>query len=201
MTLETLYFITQIIAVVLIFPTLVFLAIQNRQSQVQMERANEIARAEYSGKIMSTNMGLLSQLVEDGELGLAFRQLSVENKRIEDKDTLFRLMTWFFNYTVLWVDTVSADEKGLVDEDVVRMVSGAQAFHLSFPIVWDSIVRALGQRELDTESLDKIMSRMIALRDKAKARKWDAANFFAQQREAQDAAVDAQSEIEGEPDT
>ena len=33
MTLETLYFITQIIAVVLIFPTLVFLAIQSRQSQ------------------------------------------------------------------------------------------------------------------------------------------------------------------------
>ena len=80
MTLETLYFITQIIAVVLIFPTLVFLAIQNRQSQKQMARANEIARAEYSGSIMRTNMELIARMVDDVELGRAFRQLTLENK-------------------------------------------------------------------------------------------------------------------------
>lgn len=184
MTLETLYFVTQIIAVVLIFPTLVFLVIQNRQSQKQMERANEIARAEYSGKIMGANMELLSQLVEDGELGLAFGRLSIENKRIEDKDMLFRLMTWFFNYSILWMDTVSADEKGLVDKQVVRTVCGAQAFHLMFPVVWDTMVRTLRQRELDSDAFDNIMSRMVALRDEAKASKWDAANLLSQQNEA-----------------
>ena len=184
MTLETLYFVTQIIAVVLIFPTLVFLVIQNRQSQKQMERANEIARAEYSGKIMGANMELLSQLVEDGELGLAFGRLSIENKRIEDKDMLFRLMTWFFNYSILWMDTVSADEKGLVDKQVVRTVCGAQAFHLTFPVVWDTMVRTLRQRELDSDAFDNIMSRMVALRDEAKASKWDAANLLSQQNEA-----------------
>ena len=184
MTLETLYFVTQIIAVVLIFPTLVFLVIQNRQSQKQMERANEIARAEYSGKIMGANMELLSQLVEDGELGLAFGRLSIENKRIEDKDMLFRLMTWFFNYSILWMDTVSADEKGLVDKQVVRTVCGAQAFHLTFPVVWDTMVLTLRQRELDSDAFDNIVSRMVALRDEAKASKWDAANLLSQQNEA-----------------
>ena len=184
MTLETLYFVTQIIAVVLIFPTLVFLAIQNRQSQKQMERANEIARAEYSGKIMGANMELLSQLVEDGELGLVFRQLTIENKQIEDKEMLFRLMTWFFNYSILWMDTVSADEKGLVDKQVVRTVCGAQAFHLTFPVVWDTMVRTLRQRELDSDAFDNIMSRMVALRDEAKASKWDAANLLSQENEA-----------------
>ena len=184
MSLETIYYTTQIIAVVLIFPTLVFLAIQNRQSQKQMERANEIARAEYSGKIMGANMELLSQLVEDGELGLAFGRLSIENKRIEDKDMLFRLMTWFFNYSILWMDTVSADEKGLVDKQVVRTVCGAQAFHLTFPVVWDTMVRTLRQRELDSDAFDNIMSRMVALRDEAKASKWDAANLLSQQNEA-----------------
>ena len=184
MSLETIYYTTQIVAVVLIFPTLVFLAIQNRQSQKQMERANEIARAEYSGKIMGANMELLSQLVEDGELGLAFGRLSIENKRIEDKDMLFRLMTWFFNYSILWMDTVSADEKGLVDKQVVRTVCGAQAFHLTFPVVWDTMVRTLRQRELDSDAFDNIMSRMVALRDEAKASKWDAANLLSQQNEA-----------------
>ena len=184
MSLETIYYTTQIVAVVLIFPTLVFLAIQNRQSQKQMERANEIARAEYSGKIMGANMELLSQLVEDGELGLAFGRLSIENKRIEDKDMLFRLMTWFFNYLILWMDTVSADEKGLVDKQVVRTVCGAQAFHLTFPVVWDTMVRTLRQRELDSDAFDNIMSRMVALRDEAKASKWDAANLLSQHNEA-----------------
>ena len=184
MSLENIYYTTQIVAVVLIFPTLVFLAIQNRQSQKQMERANEIARAEYSGKIMGANMELLSQLVEDGELGLAFGRLSIENKRIEDKDMLFRLMTWFFNYSILWMDTVSADEKGLVDKQVVRTVCGAQAFHLTFPVVWDTMVRTLRQRELDSDAFDNIMSRMVALRDEAKASKWDASNLLSQQNEA-----------------
>jgi hypothetical protein len=199
MNLENLANLAEVIGVFAIFVSLVFLAVQNRQSQKQMERANQIARAEFSGKIRSTNIGLLSQLVEDGELGLAFRQLVMENKRIEDEDTLFRLITWFFNYSVLWMDTVSADEKGLVDEEIFKIVSGAQAFHLSIPIVWDSTVRALGQRVLDTESLDKIMSQMVTLRDKAKARKWDAAKLFAQQREAQDASADMPSEAKEEP--
>ena len=149
-----------------------------------MERANEIARAEYSGKIMGAHMELLSQLVEDVELGLAFGRLSIENKRIEDKDMLFRLMTWFFNYSILWMDTVSADEKGLVDKQVVRTVCGAQAFHLTFPVVWDTMVRTLRQRELDSDAFDNIMSRMVALRDEAKASKWDAANLLSQQNEA-----------------
>ena len=97
---------------------------------------------------------------------------------------LFRLMTWFFNYSILWMDTVSADEKGLVDKQVVRTVCGAQAFHLTFPVVWDTMVRTLRQRELDSDAFDNIMSRMVALRDEAKASKWDAANLLSQQNEA-----------------
>lgn len=194
MTLETLYYTTQIIAVVLIFPTLVFLAIQNRQSQKQMERANEIARAEYSGKIMRINTELLSQMVEDAELGLAFRQLLIENKRIEDKDMLFRLMMWFFNYSILWMDTVAADEKGLVDKQVVSMVSGAQAFHLTFPVVWDAMVRTFRQRGLDSGAFENIISRMVALRDNAKARNWDAADLLTQQHDAPDETIPSKEE-------
>ena len=149
-----------------------------------MQRANEIARAEYSGKIMSASTELLSQLIEDRELGSAYRRLLIENKRIEDNDTFFRLMTWFFNYSLLWMDTVSADEKGLVDKQVVRTVSGAQGFHLTFSIVWDTMERTLRQRELDPDTLDHIMSRMVALRDKAKARQLDTTKLPAQQHNA-----------------
>lgn len=48
MTLETIYFITQIIAVVLILPTLVFLSIQGRQTEKQIKQSNIIARLDIS---------------------------------------------------------------------------------------------------------------------------------------------------------
>lgn len=48
MTLETIYFITQIIAVVLILPTLVFLSIQGRQTENQIKQSNVIARLDIS---------------------------------------------------------------------------------------------------------------------------------------------------------
>ena len=197
MTLETLYFITQIIAVVLIFPTLVFLAIQNRQSQKQMERANKVARAEFSGQFMRTNMELAARMIEDVELGRAFRHLTVENKRIEDPDTLFRLTMWFSLYTALWLDMTSADEKGLVDEDVVNVISGTQAFYLTFP-VWDTIPRVFAQRELDGESYKAMMSRMIALRAQAQTHQWEDVANRMKQREAQGPAADTSADTKEE---
>ena len=198
MTLETLYFITQIIAVVLIFPTLVFLAIQNRQSQKQMERANKVARAEFSGQFMRTNMELAARMIEDVELGRAFRHLTVENKRIEDPDTLFRLMMWFSLYTALWLDMTAADEKGLVDEDVVNVISGTQAFYLTFPVVWDTIPRVFAQRELDGESYKAMMSRMIALRAQAQTHQWEDVANRMKQREAQGPAADTSADTKEE---
>lgn len=158
-----------------------------------MERANEIARAEFSGKIMRTNMELLSQLVEDVELGLAFHQLTMEKMRIEDKPTLFRLITWFWSYSTLWMDMVAADEKGLIDDEVARMISGAQAFHLSFPVVWSFIPRILAQRELDAESYEAIFSRMVALRDKAEAHKSTVAAKVSSQQSTRKTVADGPS--------
>ena len=199
MTLETIYFITQIIAVVLIFPTLVFLAVQNRQSQKQMARANEIARAEYSGSIMRTNMELLARMVDDVELGRAFHQLTIENKRIEDTDTLFRLLTWFQCYSTLWLDMVAAHKKGLVDEEVEKKISGAQAFHLTFPVVWNATLRIFAQRELESENLDAMMSAMAALREKAQTRKPDIVVNFGEQSEARDASAEKPLNPDREP--
>lgn len=169
MTLETIYYITQIIAVALIFPTLIFLAIQNRQSQKQMERANEIARAEFSGKIMNTHKELTLRMVDDAELGRAFRQLTIENKRIEDADMLTRLMGWFASYHTLWLDAHEANKKGLVDEFVYRLVSGNQGFHLTFPVVWKFILNISEQRELEPKDYDESMKSLTAVREKALA--------------------------------
>jgi len=198
-TLETIYYITQIVAVILIFPTLVFLAIQNRQSQKQMERANEIARAEFSAQIMRNNTELLSQLVEDVELGRAFRQLTLENRQIEDLDTRFRLLTWFGNYSILWLDMMSADEKGLIDGEVTRMISGAQAFHLTFPVVWDTMILIFRQRTLEQEDYEKLMSRMAALRDKAHANKSDLVAKYTEQKEEDRVPADRPPERKEEP--
>jgi len=190
MTLESFYYITQIIAVVLIFPTLVFLAIQNRQSQKQMERANEIARAEFSGKIMGTHKELTLRMVDDAELGRAFRQLTIENKRIEDVDMLTRLMGWFASYHTLWLDASEANEKGLVNDFVYRLVSGNQGFHLTFPVVWKFILNISEQRELEPKDYDESMKTLIAVREKALAHNSDLVAKYTEQKEENRVATD-----------
>jgi len=169
MTLETIYFITQIIAVVLIFPTLVFLAIQNRQSQKQMHRANGIARAEFSGTFLSTHRELTLRMVDDANLGRAFRQFTIEHKRIEDRDTLTRLMGWFAAYHTLWMDMHEANKLGLVDDLTFRTVSGNQGFHMTFPVVWKSILSITAPRELSAGEFEETISALAALRDTALA--------------------------------
>jgi len=139
---------------------------------------------------MRTNMDLACRMIEDVELGRAFRQLTVENKRIENPDTLFRLMMWFSAYTALWLDMVAADEKGLVDEDVVRIISGTQGFHLTFPVVWDTIPRVFAQRELGAERYEAIIARMIALRDSAETHQWEDVAKRIRQLEGSDTSAD-----------
>ena len=199
MTLETIYFITQIVAVILIFPTLIFLAIQNRQSQKQIERANEIARAEFSGKIMNTHKELTLRMVDDAELGRAFRQLTIEKKRIEDIDMLTRLMGWFAAYHTLWLDARKANEKDLVDDFVYRLVSGNQGFHLTLPVVWKFILNISEQRELEPKDYDDSMVHLITVREKALAHNSDLVAKYMKQREAQDTRADTPPDIKEEP--
>ena len=201
MTLEVLYFISQVVAALALIGSLLFVGVQLRQSQKQMDRANEIARAEFSGQFMRTNMDLACRMIEDVELGRAFRHLTVENKRIEDPDTLFRLSMWFSAYTALWLDMMSADEKGLVDEDVVRIISGTQGFYLTFPIVWDTLPRVFAMRELDGESYEAMMSRMAALRERAQTHQWEDVATRIRQRKEQEAPADTPSETKKEAGT
>ncbi len=198
MTLEDFYFISQVIAVFLIFPTLVFLAIQNQQSQKQMERANEIARAEFSGKIMSTHKELTLRMVDDADLGRAFRQLTIENKRIEDVDMLTRLMGWFASYHTLWLDAREANEKGLVDEFVYRLVSGNQGFHLTFPVVWKFILNISEQRELEPKDYDASMKHLIAVREKALVHNSNLVAKYTKQLEVREASSDTPSNSDEE---
>jgi len=186
MTLEAIYYIGQTVAVVLIFPTLIFLAIQNRQSQKQIERANKIARAEFSGKIMNTHKELTLRMVDDAELGRAFRQLTIEKKRIEDVDMLTRLLGWFGAYHTLWLDARAAHEKGLVDEFVYRVVSGNEGFYLTFPVVWKNILNVTQQRELEPRDYDETMVHIAAVREKALAYHSDLVAKYMKQREVGD---------------
>lgn len=116
-----------------------FLALQNRQSQKQTEQANNIARAEFSGKMMRTHRKLHGEITKNIEPRRAFYQLTIENKPINDPETLFGLLIWFSNYAVLWMELMVADEKGLVDEEVARAIYGTWGFYLTFPAVWQAM--------------------------------------------------------------
>ncbi len=181
MTLEEIYYIGQTVAVALIFPTLVFLAIQNRQSQKQMDRANEIARAEFSGRFLTTHKELTLRMVDDIDLGRAFREFTVENKRIEDPDTLNRLLGWFASYYTLWMDVHEANKLGLVDDLTLRVVKGNMGLYLTFPVVWKFVLNVTSQRELEAGHYEETMPALIALRDAALARPTDFVDRYSAQ--------------------
>ena len=183
MTLEEIYYIGQTVAVALIFPTLVFLAIQNRQSQKQMDRANEIARAEFSGTFLSTHRELTLRMVDDVDLGRAFRRFTIENKRIEDEDTLTRLMGWFASYHTLWMDMHEASKLGLVDDLTFTTVSGNQGFHMTFPVVWKFILSITAQRELRPGEFEDAMNTLGELRETALSHKSDMVARYSAQPE------------------
>ena len=66
--------------------------------------------------------------------------------------------------------------------------------------MWDTIPRVFAQRELDGESYKAMMSRMVALRERAQTHQWEDVAKRMKQREAQDGHAYAPPETKEEPD-
>ena len=88
MTLQSIYYVSQTIGVGAILLSLVAVWIQLRQG-------HRLARADLSNKFRLANQNLTLRVVDDPELSRAFRILVLERGRIEDEDTLTRMIGWF----------------------------------------------------------------------------------------------------------
>lgn len=160
MSLETIYYITQIIAVVTIIFSLAGIWYQLRQGQ-------RIAKAEVSNVLRKNYMELTLRMVDDVELARAFRALTIKGEHIDNEDDLTRLIGWFMAFYTLWGDTIDAHEKGLVDEKFLLDVEFNYGFYLSFPVVWKATLSLVSQRQdWAVDYAPKVSEALEALREK-----------------------------------
>ena len=161
MTLEDIYYIGQTIAVVAILVSLVAVWFEMRQGHL-------LARADLSNQFRLANQSLTMRMVDDPELGRAFRTLVLEGGRIDDPDTFTRMIGWFGAYSNLYFDAVDASKKGLMDEWLFLEIENAWAQYLAVPAVWSWQQRILSLRP-PSDLIEEIKNKQIELRERALA--------------------------------
>lgn len=82
MSLENVYYISQVLAVILILPTLVLLLVQGRQTEKQIEQSNLIARLDLSKQALGDFLSFLHRYYETPET------TAIMNKAIYSSEAL-----------------------------------------------------------------------------------------------------------------
>ena len=159
MTLETVYYIGQTVAVLAILLSLVGIWLQMRQSQ-------QIARADLSNQLRLAYQNLTFRMVDDPELVHGFRVLVIERGRLDDDITLGRMMGWFGAYANLYNDAVDATRKGLLDDWLFEEIESAWVQYLTVPVVWKNAQNILAQRR-SSEATNAIIEHWTTLRERA----------------------------------
>lgn len=161
MTLETIYYIGQTVAVVAILASLGAIWLQMRQG-------HQIARAELSNEFRQAYQNLTLRIVDDPELTRAFNLLVVQRGRLDDEVTLNRMIGWFGAYSNIYLDAVDARAKGLLDEWLFEEIEGAWAEYLAIPVVWKWQLGMFSKRP-STASTRRIVADWTKLRERALA--------------------------------
>lgn len=126
MTLETVYYITQILAVGAILASLVAIYWQQRE-------ANKLARVQNSEGLTASYADSLRDLMNSAELASIFRKVMFEGEVLDPIETtriLFYFNLMITGHHKAWV----AQENGLYDEESFNIVIGNTAWYLSKPI-------------------------------------------------------------------
>jgi hypothetical protein len=136
MTLESIYFIGQTVAVVIIIATLIALLYQSRQ-------ANRLARADMSERTMRFFGDTMGELMRHPELAAAFRKVMYEETELTPVE-LTQILT-FLNTTLHVHRTAYLSfSDGLIDERVMQAYESNTSWYLTAPIFareWGYMVR------------------------------------------------------------
>jgi hypothetical protein len=133
MTLEEIYYVSQIVAVVAILASLIFVGIQVRQSVEQTKLANKLARADMSERAMRAFADVHSQPMSNRELADAFRKVMFEHSKLTPTETT--QISFYFNVTIHAHRTAFiAVRDGLLDASVMKAYDIQTAWYLTAPM-------------------------------------------------------------------
>ena len=126
MTLESIYYIGQTIAVAAILGSLVAIYAQQRQ-------ANKIARMDMSQRVSDSFAGTMRELMTNKELASTFRKVMFE--RSEPAPVEATQILIYFNLTVAaHADAFLAHSEGLIDRRTLEVFDRNTAWYLTAPV-------------------------------------------------------------------
>jgi hypothetical protein len=135
MSLEEVYYVSQIVAVVAIIGSLVAIYFQQRQT-------NKIARAQISQSVSESYFGTLREIM-DPELAAIFRKVMFERGPLSPVESTQILV--YFNLTIGSVrDAFHAVQDGLVDARLLENLSRNACWYLTAPLLAAEWRRAQG---------------------------------------------------------
>jgi hypothetical protein len=117
MTLESIYYIGQTIAVVAIFASLGILILQNRQSQKQMEEANRLARGAAQQAQVESLQSVQKALFETPGLAGIWGRGSMDLASL-DKEELIRFVSYLEYVLRIWEALFLRYRRGELDEQL-----------------------------------------------------------------------------------
>ncbi|PHS29228.1 MAG: hypothetical protein COA85_01720 [Robiginitomaculum sp.] len=136
MTLESIYYIGQTVAVVIIIATLIALLYQSRQ-------ANRLARADMSERTMRFFGDTISELMRHPELAAAFRKVMFEATELTPVE-LTQILTFFNASMHVHRTAFLSFADGLIDERVMQAYESNTSWYLTAPVFaheWKRMVR------------------------------------------------------------
>ncbi|MEO0981117.1 MAG: hypothetical protein AAFX03_00525 [Pseudomonadota bacterium] len=133
MTLEALYYLSQIIAVVLILGSLVFVGVEIRQNTLQARQSNAIAKADLSERLLAKFNDVWSIISTDEVVSKAFATVLYKNGKLSQLESV-RLLTWFSNVLNTHFNAFLLMRDELVDDKMLSAFDNNTAWCLSFPL-------------------------------------------------------------------
>lgn len=163
MSLETIYYLSQIIAVLAVLASLIFLGVQVRLSNQQTSQANIIARADSQRDILN-NAAKFLQLTLDNPTILQDVRLGLMSYDKAPPETKNNFATWAFGLLHLMEQAVYMNDDGLITSSsfagfetaalgVIVTPGGAEWWMHTRKVIGVAVVEHLDRRLVELEGI------------------------------------------------
>ena len=142
--LETIYYISQIVAVTLVLASLIFVGVEIRQNTEQSSQSNIIARADLSERLLAKFNNTWAILATDDVVSHAFEKIFLGGDDLEPNEHL-RLTIWFSNLLNGHFNAFLLLEDGLFDAKMINAFDNNTRWLLSFNFFEQEWQRLLDQ--------------------------------------------------------
>lgn len=142
MSLEALYFISQIMAVILILGSLIFVGVEVRQNNRQNHQANQIAKADLSERSLSKFNDTWGIVATDDVVAEGFQKVLRDETDLLPGERV-RLLVWFNNLLNSHFNAFLLVQDQLMDEKMLSAFDNNIAWclsHTEFEREWERLL-------------------------------------------------------------